>query len=174
MNFNFQGECHEKVFVSIPFRAVTGFEPAREVEPGNPTGCVSIPFRAVTGFERSANALINATRQVSIPFRAVTGFEPIHPDIQTLIFCVSIPFRAVTGFEQRSSRFRRGKTKQVSIPFRAVTGFEPALGKWSRDQSPKTFQSLSGLSLGLNGFWLVRVPFRKRHSFNPFQGCHWV
>ena len=86
---------------------------------------------------------------------------------------VSIPFRAVTGFEHRNGDFNPEWMDRVSIPFRAVTGFElqtpftPFAG-WQ-----KKFQSLSGLSLGLN----VTPPFdsgRKDASFNPFQGCHWV
>ena len=85
---------------------------------------------------------------VSIPFRAVTGFELIF-EITTVHsqFYVSIPFRAVTGFER--------------IVFVVFTG------------NSLLFQSLSGLSLGLNSPCRPAPPFLPK-SFNPFQGCHWV
>ena len=85
---------------------------------------------------------------------------------------VSIPFRAVTGFEPYSLEsldFWRGR---VSIPFRAVTGFEHNL-KAAFKEATFQFQSLSGLSLGLNSGETVAATSYHR-CFNPFQGCHWV
>ena len=41
------------------------------------------------------------------------------------------------------------------------------------DTAKPKFQSLSGLSLGLNVCDAVRRRIRYKR-FNPFQGCHWV
>ena len=97
---------------------------------------------------------------VSIPFRAVTGFEPLyHRHFADLLFVVSIPFRAVTGFERRGVAFMRTTNGGVSIPFRAVTGFEPNIEVKTGDKL-HMFQSLSGLSLGLNGWKGRNTPHR--------------
>ena len=90
------------------------------------------------------------------------------------------------------------RVEEVSIPFRADTGLEPLTPGQQALQTGK-FQSLSGLSLGLNRFIKfiemkpqggVSIPFRavtgleppttepypggKGTCFNPFQGCHWA
>ena len=85
---------------------------------------------------------------------------------------VSIPFRAVTGFEPDELPFLSTTYRFVSIPFRAVTGFELFRRHGDTKTRGPMFQSLSGLSLGLNPF---RNGFRMgAECFNPFQGCHWV
>ena len=111
---------------------------------------------------------------------------------------VSIPFRAVTGFERR----RNGLCKKATTEFQSLSGLSLGLNwrsQTTEDLNMKKFQSLSGLSLGLNiparlfeGAWhhYVSIPFRAvtgfepipvgglvlwiMISFNPFQGCHWV
>ena len=65
--------------------------------------------------------------------------------------CVSIPFRAVTGFEPAGvCKPAEQYEEDVSIPFRAVTGFEPGHHGRRCRNAGMGFQSLSGLSLGLN------------------------
>ena len=106
---------------------------------------------------------------VSIPFRADTGFEPVELD-ETGGFedNVSIPFRADTGFERRALQRSGSWTVLVSIPFRADTGFE-LIGFIQNPDDFFTFQSLSGLTLGLNNSILPPDNLR-RGRFNPFQG----
>ena len=70
-----------------------------------------------------------------------TGTSPADPR-------VSIPFRADTGFEHVSVP-GVGVKKTVSIPFRADTGFELEHVDL-REPGKLVFQSLSGLTLGLN------------------------
>ena len=106
---------------------------------------------------------------------------------------VSIPFRADTGFEQPQTALDSPAAFLVSIPFRADTGFELA-GYTYLTRNTCMFQSLSGLTLGLNlvvtldaamDAEKVSIPFRadtgfERYgcpahntlttSFNPFQG----
>ena len=81
---------------------------------------------------------------------------------------VSIPFRADTGFELFDHRACSSFITLVSIPFRADTGFEPR-ARVPRIRTQIEFQSLSGLTLGLN--WSANH-FRQWEilGFNPFQG----
>ena len=78
LNFHPSERNGNNAAVSIPFRAVTGFELPSGADCGERLGQVSIPFRAVTGFEliRGTSTSLD-TVSVSIPFRAVTGFEPL-------------------------------------------------------------------------------------------------
>ena len=69
--------------------------------------------------------------------------------LRLLISLVSIPFRADTGFEHLLLILICNKVFKVSIPFRADTGFEHK-GMRSRKEMAQKFQSLSGLTLGLN------------------------
>ena len=86
--------------VSIPFRAVTGFE---RIGIGVMAGLIAM-FQSLSGLSLGLNAsgrasLLSAV--VSIPFRAVTGFEPSkYIELALRRHRVSIPFRAVTGFER--------------------------------------------------------------------------
>ena len=91
-----------------------------------------------------------ATIYVSIPFRADTGFEHHNQVNHVHALDVSIPFRADTGFELLTSCRTSRLITFVSIPFRADTGFELTICKNWFDKSQKLFQSLSGLTLGLN------------------------
>ena len=63
--------------------------------------------------------------------------------------CVSIPFRADTGFEHHHRQGGGLALPRVSIPFRADTGFEQKV-KDPEKELTELFQSLSGLTLGLN------------------------
>ena len=80
---------------------------------------------------------------------------------------VSIPFRADTGFEHRIWFKKMTWIECVSIPFRADTGFELVGGRvvWA---NPDKFQSLSGLTLGLNT--TTHTALLTPERFNPFQG----
>ena len=62
---------------------------------------------------------------------------------------VSIPFRADTGFERVTCDVSGFHCIAVSIPFRADTGFELNQGG-NMQYIKQMFQSLSGLTLGLN------------------------
>ena len=110
--------------VSIPFRAVTGFE----LQDLLTRGVVPAEFQSLSGLSLGLNTanrwLLEAAVEVSIPFRAVTGFEPSVGGGSRIAEGVSIPFRAVTGFEQPC-------VELLTLLF-------------------LQFQSLSGLSLGLN------------------------
>ena len=57
----------------------------------------------------------------------------------------------------------------VSIPFRADTGFELIMDVAKMTDDPKLFQSLSGLTLGLN-LKYKGCPSPPDFGFNPFQG----
>ena len=86
-------------------------------------------------------------------------------------FWVSIPFRAVTGFEQAGTQH----WQIVSGLFQSLSGLSLGLNREeaARREREEKFQSLSGLSLGLNSVSTTEI---NGHviSFNPFQGCHWV
>ena len=163
-----------KKHVSIPFRAVTGFEPFQMPEDNPLQVGISIPFRAVTGFERAGRYVLtspysfqslsglslglnlvqgNDLDRMSDVFQSLSGLSlglnaQSVSGICSVMGSVSIPFRAVTGFEPKFSPFV-DKIRRVSIPFRAVTGFEPATSMLL-NLRVGLFQSLSGLSLGLN------------------------
>ena len=83
---------------------------------------------------------------VSIPFRAVTGFEHwlVMYDGKKLMF------QSLSGLSLglNAGRVVLVGVRSVSIPFRAVTGFERNIMYYTRNG--RMFQSLSGLSLGLN------------------------
>ena len=110
---------------------------------------VSIPFRADTGFEpQIVVSYLRNNGWVSIPFRADTGFEHEGVWIARLFVQVSIPFRADTGFEQKAL---------LTVPddpqlFQSLSGLTLGLNR-RRDMTRQykySFQSLSGLTLGLN------------------------
>ena len=84
---------------------------------------------------------------VSIPFRADTGFERHNQGCRRLQCAVSIPFRADTGFEHR----RLAADGNLS-GFQSLSGLTLGLNplSWNRLDYPLKFQSLSGLTLGLN------------------------
>ncbi len=89
-------------------------------------------------------------RSVSIPFRADTGFEQIvGTKIEQGRRCVSIPFRADTGFELYSA----GSGFSSTFLFQSLSGLTLGLN-WLHSNSCRSartlFQSLSGLTLGLN------------------------
>ena len=94
---------------------------------------------------------------------------------------VSIPFRADTGFELTQQGTGRSVVTGVSIPFRADTGFELPHVQFRLPEPPK-FQSLSGLTLGLNdhrcrGILKLRQKFQSLSGLtlglNPKTGRPW-
>ena len=110
-----------------------------------------LQFQSLSGLTLGLNddlaLLADNTVNVSIPFRADTGFEhgkknTVHAELD-----VSIPFRADTGFERHGGR-GVAHDLRVSIPFRADTGFERVRHIFAPRR--EKFQSLSGLTLGLN------------------------
>ena len=80
---------------------------------------------------------------------------------------VSIPFRADTGFELNAPA--EGWTKEEM--FQSLSGLTLGLNaESSSSPAPYTpFQSLSGLTLGLNRVVWAN-PDKVMTSFNPFQG----
>ena len=86
---------------------------------------VSIPFRAVTGFEHESSQQSSQAFQM---FQSLSGLSlGLNLSLAEGLMAlrgVSIPFRAVTGFEHDSNAIFDNPTDRVSIPFRAVTGFE--------------------------------------------------
>ena len=89
---------------------------------------------------------------VLLPFQSLSGLTlglNAHADVDEFLrHDVSIPFRADTGFEPEILRTHDPRMK-VSIPFRADTGFEHPASSAIANET--VFQSLSGLTLGLNG-----------------------
>ena len=106
---------------------------------------------------------------VSIPFRAVTGFEPTYPVVTEETGNL---FQSLSGLSLGLNDLKMAfmRVINVSIPFRAVTGFERRFA--GVVAAIAMFQSLSGLSLGLNPKYNWSP--KDWTSFNPFQGCHWV
>ena len=133
--------------VSIPFRADTGFEQRRARRVSMAAQVVSIPFRADTGFEHNTRC----GDRLSTVFQSLSGLtlglNMQHAKAYFNTKKVSIPFRADTGFEQLTCVVYYSCDK-VSIPFRADTGFEPEFDSFNA--RTMAFQSLSGLTLGLN------------------------
>ena len=91
---------HRMAHVSIPFRAVTGFELSDSGEIHQLTQRFQSLSGLSLGLNLYASEPIGGKRRVSIPFRAVTGFEQRQLAAQESYGIVSIPFRAVTGFER--------------------------------------------------------------------------
>ena len=87
---------------------------------------VSIPFRADTGFEHYGKfAGYPGKRNVSIPFRADTGFEHVTREIDGVYQLMFQSLSGLTlGLNQKSPAPADDFSNVVSIPFRADTGFE--------------------------------------------------
>ena len=106
---------------------------------------------------------------VSIPFRADTGFELSCRDI-----CLprEKKFQSLSGLtlglNGTGDVSNGGCQFRVSIPFRADTGFEPKIRPTRKRWVGRWFQSLSGLTLGLN-FHSVN-PRRLRWVFQSLSG----
>ena len=136
------------VYVSIPFRADTGFELGYFVFPDfqHPQ------FQSLSGLTLGLNLTAATGACVIMLFQSLSGLTlGLNAALQAKVIQlqVSIPFRADTGFELTvcSSMWHE---VYVSIPFRADTGFEPDAGANSETIASFMFQSLSGLTLGLN------------------------
>ena len=82
---------------------------------------------------------------------------------------VSIPFRADTGFEHGIEIDLSG----LSLQFQSLSGLTLGLNRQQRTKllvRTTMFQSLSGLTLGLNPTVQVPNPLTADFCFNPFQG----
>ena len=166
MSAHFVGDA---IFVSIPFRADTGFE-LQLVAPTKDGKQVSIPFRADTGFEPERRE--REEQQRRLEFQSLSGLtlglNHIPKASARLSFYVSIPFRADTGFERVTTL----KITLTGDVFQSLSGLTLGLNmdmvrhdRWI----PGVFQSLSGLTLGLNAK-LANAGQSISGCFNPFQG----
>ena len=159
--------------VSIPFRAVTGFE-----LPGQPEQDVAPPwFQSLSGLSLGLNRrAFNLVGLVRGEFQSLSGLSLGLNRVSTLNWLyVGIAFQSLSGLSLGLnvwSNILVAGVLLVSIPFRAVTGFEPR-SEAATQMPAKMFQSLSGLSLGLNQT-MIKVFGMGILRFNPFQGCHWV
>ena len=145
---------------------------------------VSIPFRADTGFERRIPKIESLQRQNV--FQSLSGLT-LGLNVEVCWWVndahskVSIPFRADTGFERRKRQHDANGKVIVSIPFRADTGFEQYRVEMLQ-QVTAEFQSLSGLTLGLNSAIrrnggaesTVSIPFRADTGFEQKYADHMV
>ena len=119
---------------------------------GEKTIFVSIPFRADTGFERNS---ITVSPWEEAQFQSLSGLTLGLNDSNAfgLVFVgygVSIPFRADTGFELCWVQDGIG----MIVGFQSLSGLTLGLNcvSHSREKHKAGFQSLSGLTLGLNLF----------------------
>ena len=110
-------------YVSIPFRADTGFERRPALRVGE-----HVKFQSLSGLTLGLNSGLKITRdasQVSIPFRADTGFEP---SCNWNFNGAWVLFQSLSGLTLGLNLVSLGRFTPlpdiVSIPFRADTGFE--------------------------------------------------
>ena len=107
--------------VSIPFRAVTGFEPRVS---GLPAPCARNLFQSLSGLSLGLNCLGRscpywATCGVSIPFRAVTGFE-LALSSGTTIFAEK--FQSLSGLSLGLNRRHRPVVRHHHFCFNPFQG----------------------------------------------------
>ena len=135
------------------FQSLSGLSLGLNPEGGMSPQQACYLFQSLSGLSLGLNQNVvrhvRGKRDVSIPFRAVTGFELNVHAVHAPFDAVSIPFRAVTGFE----RARSVVISHSNFWFQSLSGLSLGLNPTPTPApvaQQHMFQSLSGLSLGLN------------------------